>query len=232
MGSLFNKKKSKKNKSQNNKEKEKEEEEEYNDNYEQPEWMKYAIPVTRQNTSGRIALLFYGPCYSGKSSLFKYIENLPNFQSKGVMPGVAYCKRPEKIKDKEVFVDSYDIGSYNGNEETKEFFIERCNLFIVVFDPIKENCIQEITKCIDNIKNRNNKDPYKIILCATKMDLVNDDNKNILNEVENNFKDYKLYKLSKDSGEDIKKMYDEFIEENYDEIKDTLHGIDDLDVML
>ena len=64
------------------------------------------------------------------------------------------------------------------------------------------------------------------------MDLVNDDNKNILDEVENNFKDYKLYKLSKDSGEDIKKMYDEFIEENYDEIKDTLHGIDDLDVML
>ena len=40
----------------------------------------------------------------------------------------------------------------------------------------------------------------------------------------------KIYKLSKDSGEDIKKMYDEFIEESYDDIKNTLHGIDDLDV--
>ena len=34
----------------------------------------------------------------------------------------------------------------------------------------------------------------------------------------------------KDSGDDIKKMYDEFIEESYDDIKNTLHGIDDLDV--
>ena len=196
----------------------------------QPEWMKYAIPVTRKDTSGRIALLFYGPCFSGKSALFDYIEALPNFESKGAMTGVAYCKRPEKIKENEVFVDSYDIGSYDGNEERKYFFIERCNLFIVVFDPTKENCINEIEDCLNNIKNRNNKDPFKIILCATKMDLINDDNKKILEDVENKFKEYKLYKLSKDSGEDIKKMYDEFINESYEDIKDSLHGIDDLDV--
>ena len=196
----------------------------------QPEWMKYAIPVTRQDTSGRIALLFYGPCFSGKSALFDYIEALPNFERKGAMTGVAYCKRPEKIKEKEVFVDSYDIGSYDGNEERKRFFIERCNLFIVVFDPTKENCINEIEDCLNKIKNRKNKDPFKIILCATKMDLINDDNKKILEDVENKFQEYKLYKLSKDSGEDIKKMYDEFINESYEDIKDTLHGIDNLDV--
>ena len=95
--------------------------------------MKYAIPVTRQDTSGRIALLFYGPCFSGKLSFCR-----------GAMTGVLYCKRPEKIKEKEVFIDSYDIGPYKGNEEKKEFFIERCNLFIVVLDPTKENCINEI----------------------------------------------------------------------------------------
>ena len=229
MGSVFNKNKKKK---KSNVKKVQEDAEQPKQNYPQePEWMKYAIPVTRQDTSGRIALLFYGPCFSGKSALFKYIENLPDYQSKGVMIGVAYCKRSEKIKEKEVSVDSYDIGSYEGNEKRKLFFIERCNLFIVVFDPTKENCINEVEKCINNIKNRNNKDPYKIILCATKMDLVNDDNKKILEEIENNFKEYKLYKLSQNSGEDIKKMYDEFIEESYEEIKDTLHGIDDLDVM-
>ena len=38
------------------------------------------------------------------------------------------------------------------------------------------------------------------------------------------------YKLSKDSGKDIKKMYDEFINESYEDIKDTLCGLDELDV--
>ena len=229
MGSLFNKNKRKK--KQIPKEEKEEEHIDKQNNYQQPEWLKSLNQVTRQDTSGRIALLFYGPCFSGKSALFKYIENLPHYQSKGAMIGVAYCKRSEKIKEKEVSVDSYDIGSYYGNEQRKLFFIERCNLFIVVFDPTKENCINEVEICINNIKNRNNKDPYKIILCATKMDLVNDDNKKILEEIENNFKEYKLYKLSQNSGEDIKKMYDEFIEESYEEIKDTLHGIDDLDII-
>jgi GTPase SAR1 family protein len=199
--------------------------------YEEPEWMKHAIPVTRKDTSGRIALLFYGPCHSGKSSLFKYLEELKGFESKGAMIGVAYLKRPETINGKEVFVDSYDIGSYAGNENRKAWFIERCNLFIVVFDPTLEDGMQDLTDCIDNIKNRNNKDPYNICLVATKMDLINDDNKKFLNEVEKNFTEYKLYKLSNNSGEDIKKMYDEFLEQSYDNIKDTLHGIDDLDVM-
>lgn len=85
--------------------------------------------------------------------------------------------------------------------------------------------------CLNKIKNKNNKDPYKIILCATKMDLINDDNKKNLEDIQNKFKDFKLYKLSKDSGEDIKKMYDEFIEESYEDIKDTLHGIDDLELL-
>ena len=199
-------------------------------NYQQPEWMQHAIPVTRQETSGRISLLFYGPCYSGKSTLFKYIENLPHFKEKGAMIGVAFLKRLEKIKEKEVFVDSYDIGSYEGNERRKKWFIERCNLFIVVFDPTSENCVDKLTECINNIKNRENKDPWKICLCATKMDLENDHYKDIIEQVKSNFSEFKLYKLSKDSDTEIKKMYDEFIEESYDDIKDTLHGIDDMDV--
>ena len=121
MGSVFNKNKKKK---KSNVRKVQEDAEQPKQNYPpEPEWMKYAIPVTRQDTSGRIALLFYGPCYSGKSALFEYIEGLPNFKSKGAMIGVAYCKRPENIKEKEVMVDSYDIGSYNGNEERKNIKI-------------------------------------------------------------------------------------------------------------
>ena len=77
MGSVFNKNKKKK---KSNVKKVQEDAEQPKQNYPQePEWMKYAIPVTRQDTSGRIALLFYGPCYSGKSALFKYIENLPDY---------------------------------------------------------------------------------------------------------------------------------------------------------
>ena len=222
MGSLLKKKKKKNNNSNNNYDEDQ--------NYQQPEWMKYAIPVTRQDTSGRISLLFYGPCHSGKSTLFKYMENLPDFKQKGAMIGVAYLKRCEKIKEKEVFVDSYDIGSYEGNEIRKKWFIERCNLFIVVFDPTSEDCINKLTECINNIKNRENEDPRKICLCATKMDLENDHYKDIVEQVKSNFSEFKLYKLSKDSDTEIKKMYDEFLEESYDEIKDTLHGIDDLDV--
>ena len=60
------------------------------------------------------------------------------------------------------------------------------------------------------------------------MDLINDDNKKNLEDIQNKFKDFKL---KNDSGEDIKKMYDEFIEESYEDIKDTLHGIDDLELL-
>ena len=90
MGSLLKRKKKKNNNSNNNYDEDQ--------NYQQPEWMKHAIPVTRQDTSGRISLLFYGPCYSGKSTLFEYMENLPDFEQKGAMIGVAYLKRCEKIK--------------------------------------------------------------------------------------------------------------------------------------
>ena len=107
-----------------------------------------------------------------------------------------------------------------------------CNITFIKagFVPTKENCINEIEDCLNKIKNRNNKEPFKIILCATKMDLINDDDKKILEDAENKFKEYKLYKLSKDSGKDIKKMYDEFINESYEDIKDTLCGLDELDV--
>ena len=62
------------------------------------------------------------------------------------------------------------------------------------------------------------------------MDLENDHYKDIIEQVKSNFSEFKLYKLSKDSDTEIKKMYDEFIEESYDDIKDTLHGIDNMDV--
>ena len=62
------------------------------------------------------------------------------------------------------------------------------------------------------------------------MDLIIDDDKKILEDAENKFKEYKLYKLSKDSDEDIRKKYGEFLNESYEDIKDTLHGVDDLDV--
>ena len=62
------------------------------------------------------------------------------------------------------------------------------------------------------------------------MDLIIDDNNKILEDVENKLKEYKLYKLSKDSDEDIRKKYGEFINKIYEDIKDTLHGVDDLDV--
>ena len=37
------------------------------------------------------------------------------------MTGVLYCKRLEKIKEKEVFADSYDIGSYKVMKKKKNF---------------------------------------------------------------------------------------------------------------
>ena len=63
------------------------------------------------------------------------------------------------------------------------------------------------------------------------MDLINDNNKNILEKVENNINEYKLYKVNYENNEEIKKNVIEFIEDNYDEIKDSLHGIDSLDII-
>ena len=39
-----------------------------------------------------------------------------------------------------------------------------------------------------------------------------------------------MYKVNYDNDEEIKKNVIEFIEDNYDEIKDSLHGIDILDI--
>jgi hypothetical protein len=62
------------------------------------------------------------------------------------------------------------------------------------------------------------------------MDLINDNNKSILENVEKSFNEYKIYKVNYDNDEEIKKNVIEFIEDNYDEIKDSLHGIDILDI--
>ena len=63
------------------------------------------------------------------------------------------------------------------------------------------------------------------------MDLINDNNKSILENVEKNFNEYKIYKVNYENNEEIKKNVIEFIEDNYDEIKDSLHGIDSLDII-
>ncbi len=62
------------------------------------------------------------------------------------------------------------------------------------------------------------------------MDLINENNKSILENVEKSFNEYKIYKVNYDNDEEIKKNVIEFIEDNYDEIKDSLHGIDILDI--
>ena len=187
--------------------------------------------VEKQDTSGRISLLFYGPCYSGKSQISEVISKMSKNETSGAFVGVGFFKKSVKIKDKNVSVDCYDIGSYNGNQNKKAWFIERCNLFIIVFDPTKENCMIEIRDCIRNILIRKNKDPFKICLCATKMDLIDERNSEQLEEVEKYYKEYKLYKVNKNNENDIHKMFMEFLEESYDSIKDTLHGIDDLDII-
>ena len=206
-------------------------EEAYNENDDQDDIFKNAKKVEKQDTSGRISLLFYGPCHSGKSQISKCISEMSKNESSGAFVGVGYFKKGVKIKDKNVSVDCYDIGSYNGNETKKAWFIERCNLFIIVFDPTTEDYMNEIRACFRNILIRKNKDPFRICLCATKMDLIDERNCDKLEQVENYYKDYKLYKVNKDAESDIHKMFMEFIEESYDFIKDTLHGIDDLDIM-
>ncbi len=62
------------------------------------------------------------------------------------------------------------------------------------------------------------------------MDLINENNKSILENVEKSCNEYKIYKVNYDNDEEIKKNVIEFIEDNYDEIKDSLHGIDILDI--
>ena len=196
------------------------------------DWLrKHGKPITKKDTSGRISLLFYGPCFSGKSAIFNYIEKVSPNESSGAYVGVAFFKKSIQIKNLEVKVDCYDIGSYNGNQNKKAWFIERCNLFLLIFDPTNEECENQINECLNKIKSRNNKDPCKICLCATKTDLLNDVNILKLEQIQNNFKDYKFYKLNKNSGEKISQMFLEFIEDNYDDIKETLKGIDELDII-
>ena len=197
----------------------------------QPEWLKYAIPVKREDTSGRISLFFHGPNKSGKSKLFEKIEKLFEHDVSGVEVGVIYFKTHQLIKGKETYLDFYDIGSFKGNEKDKNWFVERVNLVFIVFDSTSENAVNDIEIYINKIKNRENKDPIKISLWANKMDLINDNNKNILEKVENNINEYKLYKVNYENNEEIKKNVIEFIEDNYDEIKDSLHGIDSLDII-
>ena len=124
------------------------------------DWLrKHGKPIKKQDTSGRISLLFYGPCHSGKSQLFNYIEKCSINETSGAYVGVAFFKKQIKINYLYVKVDCFDIGSYNGNQNKKAWFIERCDLFIIIFDATSENSIEEITECINKIKSRNNKDP-------------------------------------------------------------------------
>lgn len=118
-----------------------------------------------------------------------------------------------------------------GEMKKKAWFIERCDLFIIIFDPTNENCENQINECLNNIISRENKDPYKICLCATKTDLLNDTDLLKLNQIKNDFIEYQFYALNQNSGEKIIQMFQEFIEDNYDDIKDTLKGIDELDII-
>ncbi len=126
--------------------------------------------------------------------------------------------------------NGYDIGSFEGNEKDKKWFVERVNLVFIVFDSTSENAVNDIEIYINKIKNRENKEPIKISLWANKMDLINENNKSILENVEKSCNEYKIYKVNYDNDEEIKKNVIEFIEDNYDEIKDSLHGIDILDI--
>ena len=195
-----------------------------------PEWLKYAIPVKRQDTSGRISLLFHGPNKSGKSKLQEKLKKVFNPEISGVSIGVIYFKTHELIKGKDTYLDFYDIGSFEGNEKDKKWFVERVNLVFIVFDSTSENAVNDIEIYINKIKNRENKEPIKISLWANKMDLINENNKSILENVEKSCNEYKIYKVNYDNDEEIKKNVIEFIEDNYDEIKDSLHGIDILDI--
>ena len=173
----------------------------------QPEWLKYAIPVKREDTSGRISLFFHGPNKSGKSKLQEKLKKVFNPEISGVSIGVIYFKTHQLIKGKDTYLDFYDIGSFEGNEKDKKWFVERVNLVFIVFDSTSENAVNDIQRYINKIKNRENKEPIKISLWANKMDLINENN------------------------EEIKKNVIKFIEDNYDEIKDSLHGIDSLDII-
>lgn len=190
----------------------------------------FGKPITKKDTSGRISILFYGPCFSGKSALFDYICDSYKCDS-GAYVGVAFFRKAIKIKNLEVNVDCYDIGSYRNNQTKKAWFIERCDLFLIVFDPTNEECENQINDCLNKIKSRKNQDPCRICLCATKTDLLNDMDILKLDQIHNNFKEYKFYKLNQNSGEKITQMFQEFIEDNYDDIKDTLKGIDGTDII-
>ena len=195
-----------------------------------PEWLKYAIPVEREDTSGRISLFFHGPNKSGKSKLHEKLKKVFKPEISGVEVGVIYFKTHKLIKGKDTYLDFYDIGSFEGNEKDKKWFVERVNLVFIVFDSTSENAVNDIQTYINKSKNRENKEPIKISLWANKMDLINDNNKSFLENVEKNFKEYKIYKVNYENDEEIEKNVIEFIEDNYDEIKDSLHGIDILDI--
>ena len=76
----------------------------------QPKWLKYAIPVKREDTSGRISLFFHGPNKSGKSKLHEKLKKVFKPEISGVEVGVIYFKTHKLIKGKDTYLDFYDIG--------------------------------------------------------------------------------------------------------------------------
>lgn len=95
-----------------------EREEEDKDKDNDDDW-PHGTPITKKDTSGRISLLFYGPCFSGKSTISDYIKNNSPIDTSGAYVGVGFFKKTIKIENLEVKVDCYDIGSYRGNEKKK-----------------------------------------------------------------------------------------------------------------
>ena len=83
----------------NNEEEELEKNEFQEEDDDDDDWLrKHGKPVTKKDTSGRISLLFYGPCHSGKSQLFDYIEKYSPNETSGAYVGVAFFKKQIKIK--------------------------------------------------------------------------------------------------------------------------------------
>ena len=103
-------------------------------------------------------------------------------------------KTHDLIKGKDTYLDFYDIGSFEGNEKDKNWFVERVNLFFIVFDSTSENIVNDIQIYINKIKYRENKEPITKSLWANKIDLINENNKSILENIEKNFNEYKIYK--------------------------------------
>ena len=65
----------------------------FNTTNDQDDIFKNAKVVEKQDTSGRISLLFYGPCYSGKSQISQVISKMSKNETSGAFVGVGFFKK-------------------------------------------------------------------------------------------------------------------------------------------